>query len=399
MTAAQRIARSGYNVDLVEKDSQLGGNTRDVFYTIDGFDIQKYLKGIVKVVGKNDLINVHLNSEVQKVSGNAGEFSATINIPEGEKNNEFGTVIIATGAKEVEPKEYHFGEHDSIITQKELEKRLADGEVKARNIVMIQCVGLRDENRKYCGRICCIQAIKNALKIKEKISDCQVHILYQDIMTYGFSEEYYLKAKEKNVNFIRYDPKEKPEVSNEKGKLLVKVKDPVLSEELSLAPDLLVLSMGPSPRGNDAIKKIFEAELKLDEDGFFSETNVKFRPVDFVSEGIFVCGLAHSPRTISESISQAEAAAKKALTILSKSRLYPKGVISEVHDRWCVGCEACVDACPYEARKITPEKVAQVVEALCKGCGVCAVVCPSGAAKLRGYKDEQILAMIDYAVT
>jgi heterodisulfide reductase subunit A len=399
ITAASRIAESGYYVDLVERSSQLGGNALDIQYTLEGLDIQEHLKALVAKVEKNDLVNIHLNSEVLSVLGNAGNFIATINTKDGETTNHYGTVIIATGAVEIEPKEYHFGEHDSVITQKDLEKQLVSHDFKAKNVVMIQCVGLRDDIRRYCGRICCLQAIKNALKLKEYAPECHIHILYQDIMTYGFTEEHYIKAKEKGVNFIRYDLPDKPEVAVRNGNLTVQVKDPVLSDKLFFAPDRLVLSVGPSPKGNEAVKEIFQANLKLDEDGFFDEANVKFRPVDFLTEGIFVCGLAHSPRTISESIAQAEAAAQKALTILSKSQLLPKGIISEVRNRWCVGCEACVTACPYEAREIaTDRKVAQVVESLCKGCGVCAVVCPSGAAKLRSYKDEQILAMIDEAI-
>lgn len=400
ITSAFRIAESGYEVDLLERSSKLGGNALDIYYTIEGLDVQEYLKALIDKVEKNDLVNVHLNSEVLKVMGNAGNFIAIMNTKDGETTNHYGSVIIATGAVEIEPREYQFGEHDSVITQRDLEKQLASGDFKAKNVVMIQCVGLRDNNRRYCGRICCLQAIKNALKIKDSSPECQIHILYQDIMTYGFSEEYYINSKEKGVNFIRYDPLDKPEVTVKNGKLTVQVKDQVLSEKLSFAPDILVLSVGPSPEGNETIKEIFQADLKLDEDGFFEEANVKFRPVDFLSEGIFVCGLAHSPRTISESIAQAEAAAQRALTILSKSQLLPKGIISEVHDRWCVGCEACVTACPFEAREIDEErKVASVIESLCKGCGVCAVVCPSGAAKLRSYKDEQILAMIDEAVS
>ncbi len=399
ITATSRIAESGFDVDLVERGSKLGGNALDIYYTISGLDVQEHLRYLVEKVEKNDLVHIHLNSEVLNVFGNAGCFVATINTKDGEKTNQYGAVIIATGADDLEPKEYHFGEHNLVLTQKDLEKRLVLGDFKAKNVVMIQCVGLRDENRKYCGRICCMQAVKNALRIKESSPECQVNILYQDIMTYGFSEEFYIKAKENGVNFIRYDPLDKPEVVLKNDNLTVHVRELILFEKLSLSPDLLVLSVGPSPKGNRAIKEIFQAELMLDEDGFFEEANVKFRPVDFLTEGIFVCGLAHSPRTIPESIAQAEAAAQKALTILSKSQLLPKGIISEVHDRWCVGCEACVSACPYHAREIASDKkVAKVIEALCKGCGVCAVVCPSGAAKLRNYKDEQILAMIDEAV-
>ncbi|UCE38700.1 MAG: CoB--CoM heterodisulfide reductase iron-sulfur subunit A family protein, partial [Thermoplasmata archaeon] len=201
ITAASRIAQSGYDVDLVERGSQPGGNAQDIYYTISGLDVQEHLKSLVKKVKKNDLVNVHLNSDVLKVLGNAGNFIATINTKDGETTIHYGSVIIATGAVEIEPKQYHFGEHDSVITQKDLEKQLVSGDFEAQNVVMIQCVGLRDDKRRYCGRICCLQAIKNALKIKESTPECQVHILYQDIMAYGFSEEYYIKAKEKGVNF------------------------------------------------------------------------------------------------------------------------------------------------------------------------------------------------------
>jgi heterodisulfide reductase subunit A len=400
LTGALRIAESGYDVDLVEKESELGGNAKEVFYTLDDMDVQNYLKNAIERVNNHKNITVYLNSEVLDVKGAAGKFLAKIQAHEEELNNMYGAVILATGAQPIVPSEYLFGDNEGVITQRDLEKQIHTGKFSAKNVVMIQCANLRDEYRKYCGRICCSQALKNAMSIKELDPKSQVHILYQDMMTYGFSEEYYIKAKEMGVNFIRYDPTDKPRLSLEEDILSVEIKEPVLSETLSISPDLVVLSVGPSSQGNDEIGNIFEADLKLDEDGFFSEANVKFRPVDFVSEGIYVCGLAHSPRSIPESIVQAEAAAGKAMTILSKSSLFPRQSISEVYDRWCVGCESCVVACPYEARKIASEKkVAEVAEPLCKGCGVCAVVCPSGAAKLRSYREKQILAMIDEAVS
>jgi heterodisulfide reductase subunit A len=387
-------------VDLVEKAPELGGNAKEVFYTLDDLDVQKFLKGMVQKVKEHENITLHLNSEILDISGNAGKLLAKIQAQETELNNMYGAVILATGADPIVPSGYLFGENESIVTQRDLEKQIHSGKFSANSVVMIQCVDIRDENRRYCGRICCSQAIKNALSIKELNPKAQVHILYQDIMTYGVFEEYYIMAKEKGVNFIRYNPGEKPKVTFEEEVLSVAVVDPVLSETIAISPDIVALSVGPSPHGNEDIKRIFESDLQLDEDGFFSEANLKFRPVDFICEGIYVCGLAHSPKTISESIVQAEAAAGKALTILSKSSLYPRQSISVVYDRWCVGCEACVVACPYEARKIASEKkVAEVAEPLCKGCGVCAVVCPSGAAKLKSYKDKQILAMIDQAIS
>lgn len=399
MTTALSIASNGYPVDIIEMSPELGGNARHVYYTIDGLDVQRFLKDMIEDVEKNDLIAVHKNSEVVSVAGRAGKFLADIKTPPGQEKIEYGTVIIATGANELVPHEYLYGEHEAVITQKDLEKRLVDGNLNAKSLVMIQCVGLRDEKRHYCGRICCSQAIKNALKVKEIDPNAEVHILYRDMMTYGLAEGYYIKAKEKGVNFIRYELEIKPEVKVKKGKLEVKAKDNVLNEDILIKPDLVVLSLGPSPDDNKTLIEVFETDLQLDEDGFFSEANIKFRPVDFLSEGIYVCGLAHSPRTLMESIAQAEATAGRALTILSKNEILSRRHISEVNERWCVGCEACIIACPYDARILDKDnKVAEVVDALCQGCGVCAVVCPSGAAKLRGYKEKQMMAMIDEAV-
>lgn len=399
MTSALRIAGNGYPVDMVEIHGELGGNARQLYFTLDGLDVKKLLKDMIGKIEENHLITVYKNSEVTKISGRAGDFLAEIKTPTDQINEKYGTVILATGALELMPKEYLFGEHENVITQRELEKRIAEGKINAKSIVMIQCVGLRDDERQYCGRICCSQALKNALKIKENNPEINIYILYQDIMTYGFSEEYYIKAKEMGVNFIRYEKKEKPEVKAEGEKLTVKIKDLVLNEDLQIQPDRVILSEGPVPENNDSIKEIFDFELELDDDGFFSEANVKFRPVDFLGEGIFVCGLAHSPRNLYESITQAEGASGKALTILSKEELISARLISEVTERWCVGCNACVTACPYDARILDEKKkVAKVIDIICKGCGVCAVVCPSGAAKLKDLKDEQIMAMIDQAV-
>jgi len=399
MITALNIAKNGYAVDIVEKSSNLGGNARHLYYTIDGLDVQKLLKDMVQEVEKNDLIKLYKNSDILRISGRAGDFNAEIKTPSVQEKIQYGTVIIATGANELVPHDYLYGEHKAVITQRELEKRLNEGKLNSKTLVMIQCVGLRDDERHYCGRICCSQAIKNALKVKEADPKAEIYILYRDFMTYGFTEEYYIKAKEKGVNFIRFELEDKPKVSVKNGELDVKVKDLLLDEKIHIHPDLVVLSMGASPENNKALTEAFETKLQLDGDGFFSEANVKFRPVDFLSDGIFVCGLAHSPGTLIESVTQAEAAAGRALTILSKNEILARRLVSEVNERWCVGCEACIIACPYDARVLDADKkVAKVVDALCQGCGVCAMVCPSGAAKLKGYKEKQIMAMIDEAV-
>jgi heterodisulfide reductase subunit A len=399
MTTALNIAKNGYAVDVVENTSDLGGNARQLYYTMEGLDVQKLLKDMVEEVEKNDVITVYKNSEVLKVSGRAGDFLAEIKNSSDQEIIQYGAVVIATGANELVPHDYLYEEHEAVITQRELEKRLNEGKLDSKTLVMIQCIGLRDDEKHYCGRICCSQAIKNALKVKEVDPDAEVYVLYRDIMTYGFAEKYYIKAKEKGVNFIRYELEDKPKVNVKNEKLEVKVKDFVLDEDMLINPDLVILSLGPSPENNKILMEAFETELQLDEDGFFSEANVKFRPVDFLSDGIFVCGLAHSPRTLIESISQAMAVAGRALTILSKNEILARRLVSEVNERWCVGCEACIIACPYDARIMNNDKkVVKVEDALCQGCGVCAVVCPSGAAKLKGFKEKQMMAMIDEAV-
>ncbi|UCG68283.1 MAG: CoB--CoM heterodisulfide reductase iron-sulfur subunit A family protein [Thermoplasmata archaeon] len=399
MISALQIANNGINVDILEKSSTLGGNAGHLYRTPHGLNVEEFLVKIIGDVENNDLIRILKNSEVVKVSGKVGDFKVEITPPSGDKKEEYGAVIVATGANELETEEYLYGKQETVISQRELEKRIIEEDLRAKSLVMIQCVGLRDDNRHYCGRVCCLGAIKNALRIKEIEPDTDVYILYRDIMTYGLNEEYYLKAKEKGVNFIRYELENKPKVNMKKRELEIGVRDPVLNEDIMIKPDLLVLSLGPYPGNNMAILDSFEDKLRLDEDGFISQMNLKFRPIDFLSEGIFVCGLAHAPRNLIESIAQAQAAAGRALSILSRNEIPSRAAISEVNERWCVGCEACIVACPYEARILdTDKKVAKVVDVLCKGCGICAVVCPSNAASLKGHKEKQIMAMIDEAI-
>jgi len=264
-------------------------------------------------------------------------------------------------------------------------------------VVMIQCVESRDDERPYCSRICCSQAIKNALKIKETDPSTEVYILYRDIMTYGLSEVHYAEAREKGVIFIRYEPEEKPQVSAEETHLTVKIKDPVLNEYLIITPDLLVLSPGIAPNENQVLAHVLSAGLT--QDGFFEEANVKWRPLDLVRSGIFLCGLAHSPRSIRESRDQAYGAAARAVSLLSKKEIPSRRAIAEVNERWCVGCEMCIEYCPFDARVMDEErKIALVREAVCQGCGACQVACPSSASRMRSFRDPQILAMIHAAL-
>jgi heterodisulfide reductase subunit A len=259
---------------------------------------------------------------------------------------------------------------------------------------MIQCTESRDAERPYCSRVCCSQAIANALKIKEKNPQTEITILYRDVMTYGFKEEYYTSCREAGVKFMRYSLEEKPHVSLEGEAIKVEVHTPDLKKTLRFNPGLLVLSAGIDPNENKSLAEVLN--LELDEDGFFEEAEVKFRPVDFLVEGIFLCGLAHSPMFLEETIAQAQAAAQRAWTLLSKSEVKASRLVSLVNERRCSLCELCVAACPYQARvKDEDNRKIVVREALCQGCGACAMACPNHAAKMKGYKEDQMLSMVD----
>lgn len=401
LTAALSIAEQGFEVDLVEKSIELGGNSREIYSVLEEGDPQALIEGLIQRVEASPLIHVRKETEVVEVSGLVGNFCFTL---QGKNavlhRGEAGAIIVATGARESQPTEYLYGQSGSIITQKELGRRLFYSEVNPetlKSVAMVQCVGSMSNERPYCSRICCSQALNNALDLKQRNPEVEVVIFYRHMMSYGFKEERYTEAREKGVIFIRYEPERKPEVNLEDEGLTVKAIDPVLGGKIVLEPDLVVLSPAIIPRDNSKLAQLLEVELN--EDGFFQEAEAKFLPVDFLKAGIFVCGLAHSPRGIGESASQAQAAAQRAASILSKGKLESRRMVSEVNERWCRGCELCVTVCPYKARVKDLEKGIVVVrEALCQGCGACAVACPSGAAKLRGFKEKQVLSMIDVAV-
>ena len=398
LISALSLAGQGFEVHLVEKSPELGGHARGMYYEPGNKDPQAFLKAIVERVKSNKNIQLHLASEVVEITGHAGNFQTRIQTGEEVASVEHGTIIIATGAKEYEPTEYLYGQDERIITQKELQKRLAGGTLeKPSVVVMIQCVGSRNDEHPYCNRTCCTEALTNAIKIKEQSPETEVIVLNRDIMSYGFIEEYYTQAREAGVLFIRYEVGAEPEVKNEKKAIMVRVDDPVVGGRLEIEADLLVLSTGVVAGDNDKLAELLAVELT--EDGFFKEVDTKFRPVDSLIDGIFISGLANAPRNLEEEITQAEATAQRAATVLAKERLESGRIVSEVNARKCSGCGLCVTACPYNARCIDEDlKVAVVEEALCQGCGACVALCPNGAAKLRGLKDKQVLSMIEAAL-
>jgi heterodisulfide reductase subunit A-like polyferredoxin len=410
MVAALGIANQGYEVYLIEREKDLGGMLSNVYYTLEGEDVQEYLKSLIKKVEDNPLIHIYENAYIKKIEGFVGNYKTEIGTKNSESstlNLEHGIIIVATGGRYYEPNEYLYGKNKNVITQSELEKIIYKSqEISDLNsIVMIQCVGSRDDKHPYCSRVCCSQAIKNALKIKKKNPNINIYILYRDIRTYGFREEYYRKAREMGITFIRYDEYNKPELIPQRDNLKVSVKDPLLGYQLILDADLLVLSVGfvPQPDCEQVAEML---KIPLNDEKFFLEAHVKLRPVEFATEGVFLAGLAHSPKSIDETIAQAKGAASRACTIISKDKYMAEPTIAVVNDDICDGCGICEPVCEYGAIEIVTEKMdgneeikkAKLTEALCKGCGACIAACPSGAMEQKGFKTEQMLAMIDAAL-
>jgi heterodisulfide reductase subunit A len=397
MSAAISLAEQGFKVFIVEKGSVLGGNLRHVFYSREGIDTQAALAMLIQQVHQNPLIEIFLDADILEVKGYPGNYSTRINVSGQELEINHGAAIIATGAKEAKPKEYLYGENKHVLTQLELEAMLEQGKI-FNTVVMIQCVGSRSEERPFCSRICCVQAIRNAIRIKEINPGANVFIIYRDIRTFGLKEMFYTRARELGVIFIRYEPETRPVVQETKGKLEVRVTDHVLAEELLLQTDLVVLSTGMIPEeGNEKLSQLFKVPLA--EDGFFLEAHMKLRPVDFATEGLYLCGLAHGPKFLEDSIIQANAAAMRAATLLNKDQLEHVAITAVVDEKRCAGCGICVEVCDYGARLINEEtRKAEVIEALCQGCGACVAACPNMASQQKGFEKSQLYAVIEAAV-
>ena len=404
MTAALELANQGFECSLIEKSDLLGGNVRKVYYTLDGNNVSKFLEETIQKVEQNKLIHVYKNAQIKEVTGYIGNFRTTVDIKGKEEILEHGVIIVATGGREYRPSEYLYGKHEGVITQLELEEKLATGSLKPEglnNVVMIQCVGSRTEERLYCSKVCCSQAVKNALKIREINPSSNICVLYKDMRTYGFKEEFYQKARNQGVIFLRYTDESKPEVTSDNNEIKVKTFDPVLGEDCLAKPDLLVLSAGIVPNeDNEALARMLK--VPLNEDGFFLEAHVKLRPVDFATEGIFVCGLAHSPKPVEESISQALAAAGKAAIPLSKGFVTVEPIVSSVNEEKCIGCGLCESICAFSAIRLVSKNgvnKAETIPASCKGCGLCAASCPQQAITMGHFTDEELTAQIGALVS
>ena len=407
MSAALNLADQGFDVHLVEKERELGGNFRHVRTSLNGDDPQRKLTEVIERTMAHPRISIHLESTLSLVEGSVGNFTSTISRNGTEHQVEHGAAIVATGATEYEPTEYLHGEHPHVLTQRLLEEWVAEDRPELEeleSVVMIQCVGSRDETRPYCSRICCAQAVKNAIALKRIRPETAVTVLYRDVRTYGLLEEHYTLAREMGVRFIRYGEDRKPEVVAENGALRVTTLDPMLDAVLRIDCDAVVLAPAIVPReDSDSVGKLFK--VPLNQDRFFLEAHMKLRPVDFATDGVFLCGMAHSPKTAAESIAQAHAAAARATTILSRDEIELEATISEVVDANCDGCAYCIDPCPFNALSLFEymyqggvKKAVARDAALCKGCGVCQATCPKQGILIRNFRLDQLGAVVDAAL-
>jgi len=403
MTAALDIADTGYDVTLVERTAGLGGNLQHIYYVAEGDNPQRLLRDLVNRTLGHQRIDILINSEVVANEGSLGLFRSTVRTPTGTVEIEHGATILATGGQEWQGDIYLLGHDKRVITSSELEEIVAhrpEQIVDLDEVLFIQCVrppgGL-----DYCSRTCCTNTMKNAIRIKLLNPNCRVVVLYKDIITYGFREAFYTEARQRGVIFVRYDDDHMPQVTNDdQGNLQIVAWEPSLKQEIVLHPDLLSLSMMIRP--SDGTEKLAQImDVPLSDEGFFMEAHLKMRPMDMAREGIFICGMAHYPKFIEECITNAQAAAARAITILSTPQMYIGGIISVVDQDKCVGCLTCVRVCPFGIPKVRYSDTgvggikgaAYIDPALCTGCGTCSAECPAKAIQLVAYRDDQIMKL------
>ncbi|MBW1719804.1 MAG: FAD-dependent oxidoreductase, partial [Deltaproteobacteria bacterium] len=400
MVCAKNLADQGYEVHLVERSEELGGQARFLNKTWKGEDIQAYVKNLTDEIEKNPMVHVRRSTELTNVDGFVGNFSSTLKNGDKEVELKHGVAVVATGGREYKPTEYLYGEDSRVLTHLELDARFIQDDPSLNDlgsVAFIQCVGSRNPDRPYCSRVCCTHTVKSALELKRRSPEIDVYVLYRDMRTYGEREDLFREAREKGVIFFRYDLQSKPKVSGGKDALEIELEDKILKRPVILSADLLVLATAILPPEAGQLATFFK--IPVNDDGFFIEAHAKLRPVDFATDGIFLCGLAHYPKSIDESIAQALAAASRASGLIATGKVFASGTVANIDPMCCSSCGVCVSICPYSAPSIMEEGrfagKAEINPILCKGCGLCVASCRSGAIDLKGFEQGQIMAMID----
>jgi len=396
MTAALNLARQGFDVHIVEKEHDLGGMTRQLYKLYPTFvDALEFVNAMIKEVEAEERITIWTSTTVKEVEGYVGNFKATITAGGEDEVLNVGTIIVAIGAAEYKPDGFYGYDGSNVITQLELEARLRAcddagdfSELGGKRIVMIQCVGARGRKFSYCSKICCTTALKNALLIKDNVPDAKIYILHEGINVYGEYEYLLIEARERGIRFVKFGPGNEPNVEGTN----VGVYHENIRKEIELEADLIVLSTPLiSTPEFERISKMLK--VPLGPDGFFYEAHVKLRPLDFATDGIYVCGTAHGPRDIPESIAQALGASSRASIPMARGFVVPEAITPVVDELACVKCGICVDKCPYGALRLDDEKL-EVIDALCKGCGTCVAACPTGALDQRHFRNKEVEAQI-----
>ena len=400
MSAAKNLAVQGYRTCLIEKDGVLGGEARNLYQTWKGENVQQNLAKLIQEVQSNPKIDVYLNTELKQVEGFVGNFKSTLQMNGNEKVLEHGIAIVATGASELKPDQYLYGKDPRVLTRLELDRRFIDQDAslgKIRSAVFILCVGSRIKERPYCSEVCCTHSVVSALKLKEINPEMDVFIVYRDMRTFGLFEDLYREARSQGIVFIRYDESKELKVAKDQNDLQVLFTSYVLNREMEIRPDLLILATAVVPPKENPIANLFK--VPVNKDGFFVEAHVKLRPIDFSTDGVFLCGLAHSPKAMDESIAQGLGAAARAVTLLSQKEMFGNAIVAFINPESCVGCQGCLKVCPYEAiRYLEDKKICEINEVICKGCGACAATCPSASAQLKRFTGKQIYAQIEKAM-
>ncbi|HUV51019.1 MAG TPA: FAD-dependent oxidoreductase [Anaerolineae bacterium] len=397
LSAALALADNNIKVVLVEKSETLGGNLK---YIHDD-ELKQSIEAILNEVENNSAIKILKGAELMSSFGIPGQFTSKISRRSGgEKTIHHGVTILATGGKPAQTDSYNIANHKRVVTLFEMEKIINDpsfAKQPVKSVVMIQCAGTREEPRNYCSRICCISALNNAMKIKQIHPESEVYIFYRDMMTYGDSESIYTEARTKGIMFIPFDLNSKPEVVIESDGPVVKGFDPFLGVQVNLKPDWISLAVGVVPNPAEDLVKIFGIEIT--QDGFIKEADSKWRPVDTGQEGVFVCGLARAPARAEEAMQEGEAAAQRALRILSRNEITPQRLTARVRHSICSACGLCIEVCPFNARYMDIEEGKIMVDiASCQGCGACAAICPNSATLMVDFEDDGIMNVIEAAL-